>query len=180
MSWSVAKRILRGIFVTLAGLFMAVVVLGAAVWGWSWYQDERLERRVSATRAWEVKAVPLKQQVEFELKTRCVRKRLLYQLKLRMKAASLDTKRSSTKRDELLPAISPLLEQFWREIKAVTVTFQDADGFEVIELPIPPEAWTNTVDAEGNHVGGNADGNAECDREAYASATKVGVGYNMK
>jgi hypothetical protein len=171
--WGGVKYVSRIVFRISTWAFMSVVVIAAAYWTWTSWQDRRLEARISVAKTWDVKPLPLQTPVAVTLKTRCTDSRLLYQMRLEPKEEPLVSPRDGSQPVDRTPFVLQLID----EVSEYTVRFKDVDGFKVIEFAVPKSSLIRGLDDNGRINRVSADGIESCDRPAYERAIRAEVGW---
>ena len=170
--------ILRALFWTLTAIFMLTVIVGAGVWGFVWYRNEKLQREAAATKVWNVESALLG-PFEVKFKTRCANQRLLYQLTLKLKEPDTEVSPTANAKQGFIPKASPAVQRLWSDVRVFHMNFEDDDGFRLIVLDFPREKWLNAVDDKNRHIGLTIDGEGICDPATYVRARKVNLGYHQ-
>ena len=170
MSWpAVAGRWLWRTFLCLIALFMLVVILGVGYWGWTTFEERRLERRISVARAWpstEILVSVGKNRVgalKASVKTRCSERVLYYILTI--------TKNDAVKIDEDF-------EDLARRVSEYRLELLDGDNFKISSITISRQETTRLVGDSGRVEAREANASTTCERSAYARVSRVAVGWH--
>jgi hypothetical protein len=175
--WAGVKRAMRTGFRILTGLFMAVVILGAAYWAWTSWQDRKLDRAISVTKTWPDITFSAGFSPGFVVRvtTRCSSSELYYIVKIRPDSDEGATQTPDSKR-EADAAAPTAIERFGRENESVTIRFLDEDGFRVLSHDIPLKEFTGLYSKSKRRIESlEANGTAVCNRESYARTKSVTV-----
>jgi hypothetical protein len=147
------------------GLFMAIVVLGLGYWGWTTFQERRVERKVSSTKTWDERVIPFAGQTKATLKTRCSESKLYYTLHLE-------------------PAKSGQRETWVTQMMKVddlALQLYDADRFRLLSIEIVnDDGRTRIVDDDGKPTALEINTTTVCDKHVYARASKWSITWRSK
>jgi hypothetical protein len=171
--WKIVRVIARTVILT----FMAVVVLGAAWWGWGEYQRSRLEREVSETRQWDVRPLPLRTPVHVNLKTRCAASTLYYILRLTPRPPGAPAPSTDSNGDDDQDR-SKLVAEIGKEAEAFNIIFFDKDGFRLFETQV--KDFITRVDSKGRAAGLEINSTTSCDPVLYRRVSNIRVGWNTR
>ena len=173
MTWlSAVGRWLWRAFLCIIALFMLVVIFRVAYWGWTTFEDRRLERAISVAREWPSTEilVPVGRErkeraraLKASVKTRCSEALLYYILTI--------TKNDAVKTDEDFDELA-------RRISSYDVGLLDIDGFKISSISISLHDMTRLVGKSGRIDGRGANASTTCERRAYSRVTHVSVGWH--
>jgi hypothetical protein len=179
--WHRLAAVFRRAFRLLAFVCIGVVAVAGLYWGWTAYEDARIEKVVSKTHEWPVETLP---GVPFKttLKTRCEKSTLYYVLTVEPAETLGASKRDGGRVTRpiaafLAAAASDWSAEFLQSVKALNIALSDPDGFERVAFDVESAAMHRRVADDATTGDFRANASTSCDKHAYLRATKHSVGW---
>jgi hypothetical protein len=168
---SAVVRIFWRSFLSIAAVFMLVVISAAGYWTWTTAQEWRVERTVSATRQWPPGEISVwvgkdrkerKDALKASVKTRCADSVLYYILTIEKNPAV---------------ATDEPFEDLVGRVSDFDIELQDSDGFKVSSVAVARKDTVRVLGKLGKPEKREANASTACEKYSYARVERVQVGW---